>query len=180
MTRSLVVPLAAALGSLLLGACGARPTAAQPPHSTVAPDRASPPEPVAAPLITRLAFGGWPGSNTHQWGTRYLELRASGDRDPTTMIRIHDEIDFQGSGMSPSDMGPTRHVCTRWELLPAAITIPASMTPRSNCSGDAKAVCDEIRTWFNATQPALPATSPDPKHATPPAGTTYGRSLVGC
>ena len=101
-------------------------------------------------------------------------------RDSNTKIRIHDEIDFQGSGMSPGEMGPTRHTCTGWEVLPDTITIPASMIPASDCSGDAKAVCDEIRIWLNATQPALPATSTDPKRATPKAGTTYGRSVVAC
>jgi hypothetical protein len=117
---------------LVLAACGPRaaPTApsAPPPADASVPD---------APLpITRLVFGGWPGSNTHRWGTRFLELRRDGDQ---TRVRLHDEIHFQGVGMQPHQMPPTRHSCSRWEPVPETIEIPAE------CRGTS---CDEIRAWL--------------------------------
>ncbi|MDX2094156.1 MAG: hypothetical protein SFX73_40370 [Kofleriaceae bacterium] len=146
--------------SLLATACASRatPPPAAPRAEPTATPTASPPQ----PEITRIAAGAAPGSNTHQWGSRFFELR--GDT-AARQVRIHDAVDFQGSGMQPSDMPPTRHTCTPWETLPA----DTAVTAEANGA------------WFRATQPAPPAAPPDPKReAVGMDSFTYGRGILEC
>jgi hypothetical protein len=143
--------------SLFVTACAS--SATPPPAAPRAEPTPQPPAPPAGPAITRIDGGGWPGSNTHEWGSRHYELRGEA---AAREVRIHDAIDFQGVGMQPGDMAPTRHSCTPWEPLPA----------------DTEATAAAIQAWYRATQPPPP---PADKRA--PAGMetfTYGRGLMAC
>lgn len=111
-----------------------------------------------APAIQRLDAGGWPGSNTHRWGARAFEIR---DGATGREVRIHDAIDFQGVGMQPSDMGPTRHVCTPWEALPATLAVPTA---------------EAIRAFYDST--ARPRAN-DP-HAVHQPSYSFTRPSVSC
>lgn len=135
--------VASSIAMLVLAACG--PRAASTTPAPPPPADAASVAPEAAPSITRLRFAPWPGSNTHQWGTRFLEIRGE---DKQTELRLHDEVSFQGSGMQPHEMPPTRHTCSHWEPAPATLEIPAHVRSAKDCSGAAKPVCDEIRAFL--------------------------------
>ena len=101
------------LAGIVVAACARSQPAPTTPSTPPAPAPAVAPASTAD--VERIRAGGWPGSNTHRWGSRFFELRTAG---AGVELRIHDEIDFQGSGMTPEQMPPTRHECTAWEPLP--------------------------------------------------------------
>src|SRR5688572_26871858 len=150
MTRHLLV-------SLLVTACASAPASRPSP---------APAPPPVQPLI-QIRAGGWPGSNTHRWGIRLFEVRGEPGRRE---LRIHDAIDFQGVGMQPADMPPTRHACTAWEPLPASIDVPAGM---KSC-GDSTATCDAIWAWLRSTAPPPPP-APGPGTVHVGADPSFGR-----
>jgi hypothetical protein len=165
--------------SLFVGGCTkpsstAPRTPAQPPATE--PPLAKPPNAKVEPPIARLRLGGWPSSNTHQWGMRFIDLQIRDDG--TTRVRIHDEISFQGSGMQPEDMPPTRHACTRWEVLPDSIEVPASLPPMSACAD--QPLCKRLESWFVATQPPPPQAPSGTTVTSSPGSSAYGRSIGGC
>jgi hypothetical protein len=134
----------------LLAACS---SAKPPPPARPAPTPTPPAPAITAPptsTIIRLAAGGVPGSNTHRWGSRFYELRNAGGG---IEFRMHDAIDFQGSGMQPKDMPPTQHTCSRWELVPSSIL--ATLPSGTRC-GDAGATCNDLDRWLKATRPPVP------------------------
>lgn len=138
------------LAALALTACSRStpPPAAPAPAPVVQPAPPAPPP----PTIHRLDAGGWPGSNTHQWGSRHYELRTEAGQ---LEVRIHDEIDFQGVGMQPQDMPPTNHRCTPWEPAPAPIALPTTPPTRGHIScGAESALCAAIESHFKSTQKA--------------------------
>jgi hypothetical protein len=134
------LPLAA-----LLVACSSTPIAPAKPAPAPVPAVVV----AAAPALQRLMAGGVPGSNPHRWGARFYELRIvrSGASGTALELRIHDEISFQGVGMTPEQMPPTQHTCTAWEPLPATIRVPSSA---ASCD-DAKAECTAIEQHLRAT-----------------------------
>jgi hypothetical protein len=162
--------------AVVLAACSTAPHPAP-----IAAKPTSPPAPVAAPPIAakpalqRLMAGGWPGSNTHEWGTRFYELRLvpAGASGTSLELRLHDEIDFQGSGRRPDQMPPTRHACSTWEPLPAAIRVPAS----ARSCDDAKAECAAIDQHLRATAPT--PTPHDPRRIMT-SDHTFGRAAATC
>ena len=166
--------------SLFVGGCTkqsspAPRTPGDPPIAKVKPSTAK-----VEPPISRLQLGGWPGSNTHQWGARLVDLQIRDDG--TKRVRIHDEIEFQGSGMRPEDMGPTRHACTRWEVLPDSIEVPASLPRMSKCT-EVAAFCKTLESWFVTTKrpPTATTTSPPGTTVHPnPSSNAYGRDIGEC
>jgi hypothetical protein len=164
------------LATLVITAC-THPRATAPAQPTPQPTQPAPPTPPVAsrsqaPDILRIDAGGWPNSDTHRWGTRAYELR------PTSsgfQFRIHDAISFQGVGMQPKDMPPTRHTCTSWEAMPSTIVIP---TGTRSCT-DEPATCQAIEAWLRAT--AVPRKSPDgPDALTDEPSTTFERGGRSC
>lgn len=150
--------------SLFVTACAssATPRPATPRAEPTGTPTAQPPAPPAGPPITRISAGGWPGSNTHEWGSRHFEVRGEAS---AREVRIHDAIDFQGSGMQPQDMGPTRHNCTPWEPLPA----------------DTASTAEGIQAWYRATQPPPPPGPSEPHRVAASMDTfTFGRGLMEC
>lgn len=114
--------------------------------------------------------GGWPGSNTHRWGSRAFELRTT--QSGTVEVRIHDKISFQGVGMRPEDMPPDTHQCTPWEALPPTFAMPTA----TKCA-DAPAMCDAIRAFYKST--AKPPAPQDPTMVIQP-DRGFGRGIVAC
>ncbi|MCW5808274.1 MAG: hypothetical protein KIT31_38350 [Deltaproteobacteria bacterium] len=158
MTKSLTW-----LAILLAMACAAAP---RPPTPTAPAE--TPPVAVAPPALIRLAVGGLPGGTPHMWGSRSFELRRS---TRGVEVRIHDQHQFQGYGMKPHEMPPTRHVCSRWELLPPDVMLAPPARDRT-CADDA-ATCTAIEGWLKSTAPDRPASDPIPS-------TTFGRRQVTC
>lgn len=181
-------PLLALLATVALGCAAAAPPpeapappGPTPPTPTVAqPGPSSPPAPAASD-VTRLHAGEWPGSNTHMFGARYYELRRVGG---AVQLRLHDEIRFQGVGMTPAQMPPTRHACTAWEPLPQNLTPGLSLAERP--AGDAQpcerqgGTCGALKSWLTST--AKPAAPPPPPGQLSPASAddSYGRPSGSC
>lgn len=131
---------------------------------------------LAKPTSQRLMAGGWPGSNSHRWGTRFYELRRvpTGASGAALELRLHDEIRFQGVGMRPEQMPPTQHACSTWEPLPAAIRVP----PSAASCGDAQTECAAIDRHLHAT--AHDSTTEDRDLAMAMPDFMFGRGQTSC
>jgi hypothetical protein len=155
------------VAALALSACASTtsttpPPAAPPPVAQPAPEKKK-----ADDGIIRIAAGGLPHSTPHMWGMRYFELRRS---TRGVELRLHEESEFQGSGMQPHQMPPTRHACTRWELMPPDVMVTPPAGARS-CS-DAADACKTIEAYLRSTAPAREAVGmPD---------TMFGRGHAAC
>ena len=155
----------------LLAACSTTP---RPPTAKPAPSPAT--VVIAKPTLQRLLAGGWPGSNTHRWGTRFYEVRLvrAGASGTAIELRVHDEISFQGVGMTPEQMPPTQDTCTAWEPLPTAIRVPLTAT---SCT-EAKAECSAIENHLHITDRS---TEDDlPRMDIPMPELMFGRGQTSC
>lgn len=184
--------------SLSLAACAAQsaspshpiapgepPVATPPADDSAKPsdrveDQADPPAPPAPSSDqVHVKAGGIPGGTPHIWGSRTIELRKVGSG---WEVRLHDAESFQGVGMEPHQMPPTRHTCTTWERLPDDVAARAKVA--SLAAGTENPITAEdsvgvLLPWFTAS--AGPAPKRDPKQVTDVEWAHYfGRPTAGC
>jgi hypothetical protein len=168
--------------SLSLVACGAQSATPQSPTPPSAPPVADEEFPGAGPRPAenevRLDAGGIPGGNAHTWGPRTIDVRKV---DGGWVARLHDAVSFQGSGMQPSEMEPTRHGCTAWERVPDDVAAQAKLDtlPLGGKHAIKNAAADVLDAWYQKTAPPPP--EPDPMRPTNLGiGDYFGRVQSGC
>jgi hypothetical protein len=160
------------------------PPTAHPDTSVDRPEVKPPPE-VGFSGVVRIHAGAWPRSNSHLWGSRLYELR---HEDGKAQVRLHDEISFQGVGMKPEQMPPTRHTCTPWESLPQEVAVRANETAAAHRGGFDALVCEEhaatctaLRAWFESTaKPVADTSDPGRISDVESLQMSYGRTSGDC